>query len=598
VIEFAGLCEKLTILDEGDALAVLDRESGKLLEHRQLRKDPRYKTVWDRSYANELGRLCQGIGTGKAAGGKRVAGTNTFHLITFADIPHHKRKEIIYTKVVCEIREGKDDENRTRITVGGNLICYPGDAGTNTASLELIKLLLNSVISRKGARFACIDIKNFYLDTPMVDPEYVRIKITDIPEEFILEYGLAGLEDKNGWIYFEIRRGCYGLPQAGILANNLLRGRLEEEGYYEAHSTPGLWRHKWRPIQFCLIVDDFGVEYVGIEHFNHLLTLLKKYHQIQTNMAGDKIAGINVQWDFPGRRVRIDMRTYIDTLLLTLDWPKPRKRQLSPFIAAPIAYGQKTQFTPEEDTSAPLSAERLLRVQKIIGSLLYYARAVDNKLLVALNAIAARQSKATIHTEQLVHTLLDYVATYPNDGIVYRASDMVLCAHADAGYLNETKSRSRAGAHIYLSEDDPIPRFNGAVLTIATIIKFVMASAAEAELAALFIAAREMVPHRQTLIDMGWPQPRSPVQTDNSTAIGVTNKTIVPKRAKMMDMRLWWLRCRGSQKQFRYYWDAGSKNWADYSTKHHPDTYHEAHRPTHAGIWNVPPVSPIVLPSQ
>ena len=71
-------------------------------------------------------------------------------------------------------------------------------------------------------------------------------------------------------------------------------------------------------------MNDFGVEYVGIEHFNHLLTLLKKYHQIQTNMAGDKIAGINVQWDFPGRRVGIDMRTYIDTLLLTLDWPKPR----------------------------------------------------------------------------------------------------------------------------------------------------------------------------------------------------------------------------------------------------------------------------------
>jgi hypothetical protein len=235
------------------------------------------------------------------------------------------------------------------------------------------------------------------------------------------------------------------------------------------------------------------------------------------------------------------MRTYIDTLLLTLDWPKPRKRQLLPFIASPIAYGQKTQLTPEEDTSASLSAERLLRVQKIIGSLLYSARAVDNKLLVALNAIAARQSKATINTEQFVHTLLDYVATYPNDGIVYKTSNMVLCAHADAGYLNETKSCSRAGAHIYLLEDDTIPRFNGAGLTIATIIKFVMALAAEAELAALFIAARKMVPHRKTLINMGWPQPRSPIQTNNSTAIGVTNKTIVPKRAKMMDMRLWWL---------------------------------------------------------
>jgi hypothetical protein len=113
MIELAGLCEKLTILDDGDALAVLDRESGKLLERRQLRKDPRYKTVWDRSYANERRCLCQGIATGNKAGGERVAGTNTFHLITFADIPHHKRKEIIYTKVVCEICEGKDDENRT-----------------------------------------------------------------------------------------------------------------------------------------------------------------------------------------------------------------------------------------------------------------------------------------------------------------------------------------------------------------------------------------------------------------------------------------------------------------------------------------------------
>ena len=101
----------------------------------------------------------------------------------------------------------------------------------------------------------------------------------------------------------------------------------------------------------------------------------------------------------------------------------------------------------------------------------------------------------------------------------------ILCTHADAGFLNETNSRSRAGAHIFLSENDPFPRFNGAVLSIAQIIKFVIASAAKSELAALFVTAREMIPHRQTLIAMGWPQPKSPIQTDNSTAAGVTNKT-------------------------------------------------------------------------
>jgi hypothetical protein len=67
-------------------------------------------------------------------------------------------------------------------------------------------------------------------------------------------------------------------------------------------------------------------------------------------------------------------------------------------------------------------------------------------------------------------------------------------------------------------ENDPYPHFNGAVLSIAKIIKFVMASAAEPELAALFITACNMIPHHQTLIDMGWPQPKSPIQTDNSTA--------------------------------------------------------------------------------
>jgi hypothetical protein len=156
-------------------------------------------------------------------------------------------------KVVCEIREGKDDKNCNRITIGGNSIFYPGDAGTNTALLELIKLMLNSVISCKGAQLSTIDIKHFYLDTPMVDPKYVRIKITGIPEEFILEYDLAGKEDQNGWIYFEIQRGCYGLPQAGILANNLLWGHLEKEGYYKAPTTPGLWKHKWQPIHFVLL---------------------------------------------------------------------------------------------------------------------------------------------------------------------------------------------------------------------------------------------------------------------------------------------------------------------------------------------------------
>ena len=134
--------------------------------------------------------------------------------------------------------------------------------------------MINSVLSIKGAKYVCFDIKFFHLSTPLGRPEYVKNQLSKIPEEFVTEYNLTSLVHK-GWIYFEIRRGCYGLPQSGMLANKQLRVRLEKEGYYEARTTPGLWRHKWRPIQFCLVVDNFGFEYVGKQHADHLATILK-----------------------------------------------------------------------------------------------------------------------------------------------------------------------------------------------------------------------------------------------------------------------------------------------------------------------------------
>ena len=230
--------------------------------------------MWDKSYANELGRLCQGIGTGTKPGTNCVDGTNIFFLIKYDDIPTHNQKEICHILVICVVQPEKNDPDCTWITIGGSKICYPGDISTNMASLELIKILLNSVLSCKGACFSCIDLKNFYLDTPMLEPEHVRVKISDIQAEFIEEYDLVR-RDCNGWIYYKIRQGCYGLPQAGILANNLLCSCLVIKGYYESAFTPGLWHHKWHPIQFCLTMDNLVVEYVGIKHFRKLLDLLK-----------------------------------------------------------------------------------------------------------------------------------------------------------------------------------------------------------------------------------------------------------------------------------------------------------------------------------
>jgi hypothetical protein len=155
-------------------------------------------------------------------------------------------------------------------------------------------------------------------------------------------------------------------------------------------------------------------------------------------MAGNKLAGISIKWDYPGRCCQLSMPGYFDNLLIKFKHSRPRKPRLSPYACLPISYGAKTHLTPESDTSELHDDARKHQIQEIVGSLLYYARAVDNKLLVALSAIAARQAKATVATEQAIHLSLDYVATYPNDGIVYRASNMILCAHSDAGFLNKS----------------------------------------------------------------------------------------------------------------------------------------------------------------
>ena len=144
---------------------------------------------------------------------------------------------------------------------------------------ERVKLTTNSLLSRQNAQLLPLTLKNVYLDTPMENPEYVRVKLEDIPKKFIEEYHLLDNE-RHGCVYFEIVRGCYGLTQSGKLANDLLRSRLEDAQYHETDTTPGLWHHKWLSIQFVLIVDDFGIEYVRKQDADHLSSVLKKHHDI------------------------------------------------------------------------------------------------------------------------------------------------------------------------------------------------------------------------------------------------------------------------------------------------------------------------------
>ncbi len=182
-------------------------------------------------------------------------------------------RTVTYTRIVVDYRPQKADPNCVQLTAGGNLIEYPGELTTRTADLTTTKMLWNSVISTDDARYLCLDIKKFYLGTPMDRFEYMKMLLNIFPQATIEQYNLDK-HAKNGFVYLETRKAIYCLPQAGILANKLLCQQLRPHGYYEVAHTPGLWKHITNPTQFTLTVDDFGVKYVGKENALHLINTL------------------------------------------------------------------------------------------------------------------------------------------------------------------------------------------------------------------------------------------------------------------------------------------------------------------------------------
>ena len=131
------------------------------------------------------------------------------------------------------------------------------------------------------------------------------------------------------------------------------------------------------------------------------------------------------------------MKSYIEKILFKVGHKTLVKKQLSLHHCREITYVSKVQQAPEEASSPALDEKVVLRVQRIIRALLYYSRAVNNKLLVALSAMGAHQASATEKTIKSITQILYYCATYPDDGIVYCSSDMILTEHFDAGFNNE-----------------------------------------------------------------------------------------------------------------------------------------------------------------
>jgi hypothetical protein len=200
------------------------------------------------------------------------------------------------------------------------------------------------------------------------------------------------------------------------------------------------------------------------------------------------------------------MPGYIARALHKFQNPTPNRPEHAPHAWYEPVYGRSTQFVAPADDSPLLDKAGILRVQAITDTSLFYARAVKNHTaLVAIDTISTKQSKATDNTNKKITRLLNYFATHPNAIILYHRSGMVLYIHSDASYLSEPNARSHMGGHFFLSSPpldpsrqplatDKPPPDNGAIHVNSTILKVVVASAAEAETGAMFYNSQDAVP--------------------------------------------------------------------------------------------------------
>jgi hypothetical protein len=180
---------------------VRDNDTGEYLNYRQLVRDPKHQKMWNTSAANEFGQLAQGVGG-------RVKATNTIFFIPKDKVPKDRMKDVTLGSFSCNLKPNKAGTHQPRLTAGGDRINYLKDVGTPTADMTLVKILLNSIISTKGAKCIMLDVKDFYLNTPMKRYEYMRLKLSNIPKEILIKYKLREIATLDGYVYCKSEREC------------------------------------------------------------------------------------------------------------------------------------------------------------------------------------------------------------------------------------------------------------------------------------------------------------------------------------------------------------------------------------------------------
>jgi hypothetical protein len=287
---------------------------------------------------------------------------------------------VTYGSFVVDIKDHKEEKERTRLTVGEDQIEYPWDKSTRIAGLTTAKNIINSVISTSGAKF----LGRF---------EYMVISLSSLPQETIEKYDLLELS-QDGKVYIEIQKGMYGFPQAGLFAKELLHRNLAKDGYRSMQRTHGLWTHDTHPLSFSLVVDAFGVIYVGREHAERLMACINKKYNISSDWNGSAYCDLTLDWDYKNRTVDLFTSGYSKASLHKYQNAAPARPAHAPHTWNPPIYGAKMQFVNDEKISPVLSDKDVYKLRQPTGTLLYYIRAVDPTLIMPISGLASEQSKA------------------------------------------------------------------------------------------------------------------------------------------------------------------------------------------------------------
>ena len=197
--------------------------------------------------------------------------------------------------------------------MGGDRINYTGAVAARTADMDVIKVLIHSVVS-DNAQWLTADITDYYLMTPLTRPEYMRIPLKLLPDAIMAKYHLAEFVTRDS-VLFEINKGMYGLPQAGLLAQQRLIQHLAKAGYTQAPNVPCLFRHTTRNIAFTLVVDDFGIKYTTKADADHLITTLRAMYDLKVDWDGNEYLGMHIRFDTSKRTATLSMPLYVSKVI-------------------------------------------------------------------------------------------------------------------------------------------------------------------------------------------------------------------------------------------------------------------------------------------